>query len=408
MSKNWSKENNQDKAIKLILFIISPFLSTIYSVRRMNTKSSYRIFFLFAVFFGMSFTISLDHGFDGSAYIGWFEDYSKTPTNFEYLDGLEGFLTFDEGKKDYYFDTLAFYISRFTDNYHVMFMFAAIVFAFFALKSLRFLTKEEKFDFSIASLILVYIFMQNDIFNINGLRFWTAAWIGVYSIFQVFRNNNDKYFILIFLTPFFHGSFWIFIAVVLMARFLRKFEKTWVILFFASFFIGSIALELLRDASDILPAFMQRMISSYTDAEYVELRTEGGSGFIWVARLMDFLVRFSINFMVYLFIRNSKMIKANSKTRNLYLFILVWMTFVNFVMPVPSLGGRYFQLAFPIVAYIWMVNFKDVKYKDFLYALPFVYWFVLYTQFTRYSQVLEPDFYISSPFYLIYKYLIAI
>jgi|SRR5690554_253922 len=407
MNKKWSKEDNQDKAVKIILFVISPFLSAIYSIRRMNTKSSYRIFFLFAIFFGMSFTISLDHGFDGSAYRGWFEDYSQTSTNFEYVDGLQGFLTFDEGKKDYYFDTIAFYISRFTDNYHVMFMFAAIVFAFFALKSLRFLTNEEKFDFSIASLILVYIFMQNDIFNINGLRFWTAAWIGVYSIFQVFRNNNDRYIILIFLTPFFHGSFWIFIAVILMARFLKKFEKTWVILFFASFFIGSIALELLRDASDILPAFMQRMISTYTDAEYVELRTEGGSGFIWVTRLMDFLVRFSINFMVYLFIRNSKMIKANSKTRNLYLFILIWMTFVNFAMPIPSLGNRYFQLAFPIVAYIWMVNFKDVKYKDFLYVLPFVYWLVFYTQFTRYSQVLDPRFYISSPFYLIYKYLIA-
>src|SRR5690625_2842533 len=165
---------------------------------------------------------------------------------------------------------------------------------------------------------------------------WTAAWIGVYALFQIFRNGRKGYFLLIFLTPFFHGSFWIFIAVVLLAYFLKGFDRIWSILFFISFFVGNLSLEILRDISDQLPIFAQRMIASYTDPDYITFRQQSGSGFYWVERLMGIVVRIYMNYMVYLFIRNSMSIKANTKSRDLYLFLLVFMTFVNFTMPVPS------------------------------------------------------------------------
>jgi hypothetical protein len=186
-----------------------------------------------------------------------------------------------------------------------------------------------------------------------------------------------------------------------------RFDKVWVVLFFISFFVGSIAVEILQETSDLLPAFMQRMIASYTDADYIQLRSEGGTGFYWVSKLFSTLVRFYMNFMVYLFIRNSKTIKANPKTKSFYLFLLVYMTFVNFTMVVPSLGGRYMTLAYPLIAYIWLVNFKGVKYQKFLYAMPVVFWFSIYGWIGMYLTVLEPIFFVSSPFYLVYNYLIA-
>src|SRR5690606_20800874 len=99
------------------------------------------------------------------------------------------------------------------------------------------------------------------------------------------------------------------------------------------------------------------------------------------------------------------MISVNPKTKNLFSFLLVWMTFVNFTMPIPSLGGRFMLLSYPIIAYIWLVNFKDVKYKKVLYVMPFVFLMSFYGQLRLYSLILEPIFYFSSPFYLIYKYL---
>jgi hypothetical protein len=406
----WQKENRYDKAVKVVLFLISPFFSFLYSLRTMNTRSSYVVFFLFAVFFGMSFSVGnirTEGSIDGISYRAHFEEYKLKSSNY-YYEGLNEFLTFDEGEKDYYFDTVAFYVSRITDNYHVMFMVFAIFFAFFSLKTFKLFITDNKFDISFASFILAYLFMANQIFNINGMRFWTAAWVGVYALFQIFGKKNKRYFLLLLVTPFFHGSFWIFIAVVVLAYLLMRFDKVWAVLFFISFFVGSIAVELLQETSDLLPAFMQRMIASYTDPEYIQSRSEGGTGFYWVQRLFSTLVRFYMNFMVYLFIRNSKTIKANPKSKSFYLFLLVYLTFVNFTMAVPSLGGRYMILAYPIIAYIWLVNFKGVKYKNYLYSMPIVFSFSIYGWIQRYLLVLDLEFFITSPFYLIYKYLIVI
>lgn len=405
----WQKENRYDKAAKIVLFLISPFFSFLYSLRTMNTRSSYVVFFLFAVFFGMAFSVSntrTEGSIDGISYRAYFEEYKYISANY-YFEGLNEFLTLDEGKKDYYFDTVAFYVSRITDNYHVMFMVFAIIFAFFSLKTFKLFITDNKFDISFASFILAYLFMVNQIFNINGMRFWTAAWVGVYALFQIFGKKNKRYFLLLLVTPFFHGSFWIFIAVVVLAYLLMRFDKVWAILFFVSFFVGSIAVEILQETSDLLPAFMQRMIASYTDADYIQMRSEGGTGFYWVSKLFSTLVRFYMNFMVYLFIRNSKIIKANPKTKSFYLFLLVYMTFVNFTMAVPSLGGRYMTLAYPLIAYIWLVNFKGVKYKKFLYAMPVIFWFSFYGWIRYYLIVLDFEFFVSSPFYLIYNYLIV-
>lgn len=403
----WLKERNDDKALKLILFLISPFLSFLYSLRRIKTRSSYVVFFLFAVFFGMSFSVGnirTEGSIDGVSYRAHFEEFKFKSSNY-YYEGLNEFFTFDEGSKDYYFDTVAFYVSRITDNYHVMFMVFAIIFAFFSLKTFKFFTNEDKFDTSISSFILAYLFMANQIFNINGMRFWTAAWVAVYALFHIFGKKNKRYLLLLLVTPFFHGSFWILIAVVVIAIMFMRFDKAWTVLFFISFFVGSIAVELLQETSDLLPAFMQRMIASYTDADYIQSRSEGGTGFYWVQRLFSTLVRFYMNFMVYLYIRNSKTIKANPKTKSFYLFLLVYMTFVNFTMAVPSLGGRYMTLAYPLIAYIWLVNFKGVKYKKFLYVMPVVFCFSIYGWIRQYITVLDFEFFVSSPFYLIYNYL---
>ncbi|MFA5619174.1 MAG: EpsG family protein [Weeksellaceae bacterium] len=407
MSK-WTKENNQDKALKIILFFISPFIAALYSVRNMNTKSSYLVFFLFAVFFGMAFTVSNDrseYAGDGAHYRATFEDYYSYISDIEYYDGLREFLTFDEGKKDYYFDTLSFYISEYTSNYHWMFMVAAMVFAFFALKSLRFLTSERNFDFSYSSLLLVYLFMVNGIFNINGLRFWTAAWVGVYCIFQIFRNNDKRYFLLLLFTPFIHGSFWFLIALIVIIYFFKRYNKTWITLFFISFFVGNIAVEVLQDISAYLPTFIQRLIASYTSEENLD-RFSRGSGFIWVRRLMGFSVRLYLFLMIYFFIQHANKIKSTPATRNLYLFLIPYMTIINLTLSIPSFGNRYMPLAYPVIAYIWLVHFKDVKYKVFLQHLPLVFWFSIYHNIlTKYPSVTDLSFYITNPFSLIYKYL---
>lgn len=411
VSYNWPQENRTDINNKIFLFIISPFFAFLYSLRTMRTKSSYVVFFLFAVFFGMAFSVpsgtNATFTGDGADYREWFDRY-KLIDSYTFINDFEGFLSFDEGKKDFYFDTIAYYTTRITDNYHVMFMVFAIVFAFFMLKSFRFLTAERNLTFSIAGLILSYWFTSNQIFNINGVRFWTAAWVGIYAIFQIFRNNNKRYWMLLLITPYFHGSFWFFIGVLLLAQLTKRFEKIWVVLFIISFFVSNFAIEAIQYFQDSLPSFMQSMINSYTDTEYVKRITEVGTGYSWVPYTFGILNRIYQSLIIYLFIKNSKTIRENKKTEGIYLFLLVWASVFNFLAFVPALGGRFITFVWPLIAYIWLINFKDVKYQKVLYAMPFLWsWNFFVMLYKEYPSVIGFDFIFSNPFYLIYKYLIV-
>lgn len=404
----WQKENNEDRVIKVILFLVSPILAFLFSLRTLKTKSSFIIIFLFSVFFGLSFTVDKGKGaensIDGSSYREKFE-YYKFVSESKFFKGFMDYLAFEKGKQDYYFDTVAFYVSRFTSNYHFMFMVFAIVFAFFALKSLKFFVEEKNYSTSLACFILLYLFMINQIFNINGVRFWTAAWVGVYSVFQIFRNGKYQYFLLLLCTPFFHGAFWVFLGVSVIAYFGKNFYKLWTILFFVSFLVSNISLDLVRNYIDLFPTFIVKMAESYTDESYVQQKASGGTGLYWIAATFNLLVRVYMNFLVYLFIKNSKEIIDNAKTKYLFSFLLVLMVFVNFTMAIPSLGGRYMMLSYPVIAYIWLVNFKGRKYDKVLYAMPVIFSFSFYVQAVLYLKVLEPVFYFSNPIYLLYHYL---
>lgn len=404
----WQKENNEDRVIKVILFLVSPILALLFSLRTLKTKSSFIIIFLFSVLFGLAFTVGKgkdsNDSIDGSSYREKFEHY-KFVSDSKFYKGLIEYFTFEKGKQDYYFDTVAFYISRFTSNYHIMFMVFAIVFAFFALKSLKFFTAEKNYSTSLACFILLYLFMINQIFNINGVRFWTAAWVGVYGIFQIFRNGKYQYFLLLLCAPFFHGAFWVFLGISVVAYFGRNSYKLWAVLFFVSFLVSNVSLDLVRNYIDLFPTFIVKMAESYTDESYVQQKASGGTGFYWIAATFNFLVRVYMNFLVYLFIKNSKEIIDNAKTKYLFSFLLVLMVFVNFTMAIPSLGGRYMLLSYPIIAYIWLVNFKGRKYDKVLYAMPVIFSFSFYVQAVLYMKVLEPVFYFSNPLYLLYNYL---
>lgn len=404
----WLREDKQDVGVKMVLFLISPFFSFLYSLRRIRTKSSFVIFFLFSVFFGLSFTVGkirYPGSGDGVSYRISFENY----TSISYSAFYKGFLryfSFTRGDIDYYFDTVAFFVSRGTDNYHVMFMVFAIIFSFFQLKTFKFFATEKKFNNSIICLILAFLFTFNQIFNINGVRFWTAAWVGTYAIFQIFGNGNKRYFILAFITPFIHAAFWVYLGILVLGYFTKKYDKIWVILFFISFFISNLAIEVIVNAKDYLPPVLKSFAASYTREEAISKVKQQGTGLWLVGRIFDILLRVYINYLVYLFIRNSASIKElNYKSKNLYLFLLVWMTFVNFAMPVPSLGVRFLILAFPIIAYVWLINFRDIRYRYVIYLLPIVFFMSIYTLIGNYINVLDPSFYYSSPIVLLFKYL---
>lgn len=404
----FNTESKRQKAFKLLLFLISPFISFLYSLRSVNTKSTYAVIFSFCVCFGMAFTISnyrTEGSIDGISYRIWFEEFSNVSSQ-EFVQDFKDYLTFNGNNQDFYFDTLAFAVSRFTDNYHWFFMVAAMVFAFFQLKTLRFFSSHHNFNNTLFCLILMFLFIWNQIFNINGLRFWTAAWIAVYSVFQVYGNDKKSYLLLAFLTPFVHGSYYLFLLVVLLSLFTRKLEKVWIVLFLTSFFASSFVIEFIQNSSFSLPMIFADKVDYYTDSFYIQKLKESGTGFWWLEKSSSYLCRFYVNMMVLVLVFFNKEKRNLGKTTyDLYLFLLVWMTFCNLFMGVPSVGSRFFELSFPFVAFLWLSYFPT-KYTFIVYLLPIVWIYKIFMECIYYLQVLDWSFFVSSPLILVVKYLL--
>lgn len=400
----WPVEDKVDVQMKIILFVISPFISFLYSLKTPNRKSSFIVGFLFCIFFGMAFTVGNvrnDNSLDGITYRIGFEEYVGD-SELTYYAGLEDFLSFQGETKDYYFDTVAFLVSRFTSNYHVMFMIFAIIFAFFMYNSLKILTEDEYFRCNLVCLLLIVIFGWNQIFNINGVRFWTAAWVATYAALQIFYKGKNGYFLLALITPFIHGSYWFFLIILGIAFFFRRFKSLWTILFCVSTFVSSFAVDILDMTAEYIPSFLQKTVAYYTDEMYMHEVANAGQA---IDSFFRFTSRLYVNLLVIMLILGPKPTKEHDKS--LYGFLLVYMSIVNFYSLIPSLGNRFLMVALPFVGLMWLRVYKGVYKNVWLYVFPLFFMLDIYQLFKyKYFVVLDWTFYISSPFKIIFDYLL--
>lgn len=407
---SWPSESREEKRTKVILFLISPVLAFLHSLRSVNTKSSYRVFFLFALCFGMAFSVdsydslsATSSGIDAGRYRLAFEQTSGM-TSQEFFSNLKNYFQFDDGDKDFYYVTMVFLVSRLTDNYHFLFLAFAIVFAFFQLKSLQFLTQHENFQNSLFFVILAFFFTWNQIFNINAMRFYTAAWIAVYSIFRIFLCGEKRYFLLLLIAPLFHSTFLLFDLVVALAYLLKRFDVFWIVLLIVSFFGTTILADFISSAADYLPDFLAANARGYTVTE--RLFSESafiGSGYIWIPKLFDILYKLYVNILVVMLIFRRRELQRSNEGF-LYVLLVAIMAYVNFAMPIPALGRRSIVMVYPFIAYLWMTTYNTDKMKWLIYIMPVVWSWQMLTYLRYYLMVLNVDF-VFSPIYLVTKYL---
>lgn len=416
MNNSWELECKNDLTIKILAFLLSPVLGMLYSLYRINTRSSFVILFLSFTIFGLSLVVpeteTDDYNFDSVRYRSWFEN-SVTDDFDDFKENFFSFVNFT-GDNDFYSSTLYFVVSRFTDNYQVMFMIAAMVLALFMLKSLRFLVREDNYHFSLSCLCILFLFMIAQIEKVVMFRFYTAYWIAIYSIFQIFINENKRYLFLLLLTPFFHASFFVLYLLLPMYYFIRKSYKVSVFMFICSFVVSLFSLTLLTYFMSFLPESLSLHYSSYIEEDYIEKINRGGSGFIWVVRVFETVLRVVVNIMILVFIRNYKTNIQSTKCESLYKFLLILMSFVNVTFMIPAVGSRFVMFAFPIIAYILLVCFYYQQYRNLIYIFAGLFIFIfLFLPFNIYqipclkfyNDLWGLSFVFVSPIYSFFNYL---
>ncbi len=365
-------KENHNKGL-LIVFFIYPFASFILALNNLKSKYSFRIILLFFVLFGYTF-IAENKTADSYSYIQEFHE-NKNITTSQYLSSLQDILSYETSMKDVYTISTYYLVSRITENYHVLMALWAIVFSFFFLKAFRFFVDRPEFIKSYVASLLVFLFIfSNNIFNINGVRFYTAAWMSVYAIFEIVVNKKLRFLSLIALIPLIHISYFSIWAVMLIYLFSIKYDKFWVMMFIISFFVANISVELIQKYSNLIPTTGQYMANSYAGDDYLREKTEIYADIPLYAKFLISLPRFFINLLVIIFIMNLRIVKSHTLGHKVFLFLLVWMTFVNFTWSVPSVGVRFIALSIPFISYICLIYYRNIpQLRNVIYLVPLIY-----------------------------------
>lgn len=176
---------------KLMLFLISPFISFVISLIDPRSKSSYLIFFLFGLIFCWHLNPThLDRYEDLFGIIDYFE-YNNFSTD-EILNQIRYYFTFSEySQKEIYQNIMIWFTKLFSNNYHCFFFLVSIPWLFFFLSSLHKITDNKKFNHSIICYIILFLFVfPRDIISVQNPRYTTAVWVSIFATINYFYKEE--------------------------------------------------------------------------------------------------------------------------------------------------------------------------------------------------------------------------
>lgn len=396
---------------KLVFFLIWPFGTFLHSLRSPQSRSSRIIIYLWFVVFGLCF-MPVKEEADSYRYAQEFA-FSNNMSTYTYQKEVSSFFnnSYDTEIKDIYLLTAIYLVGKVSDNVHLFFMALAMVFAFFYVKSMKYaLYSEGKVRNDLIFFILFGWFcISNPIFNINGARFWTAAWMGVYIMFRYLINKDYKVLFLLPILYLVHASFILYIVVFLVFLLLGKYHKAWEVIFVISlFFSGLSFLPVLSDyVMDYFPQNLQFLVQYYTSEDYMSYRAEKMATLSAYAQFFTGLPKIAINTVAAICLLNRKSLEKNVSSSRVLEFSIVLLSLSNILSVIPSVG-RYLNIVIPFLVYILLSNFDFSKqYKWVVYIIMVMYTYPIYLWILNMRIVTQLTTYIMPLPALVLKYLLV-
>lgn len=355
---------------KVLLAILWPFGALLSALRNWRQPWAMNVFWVVCIFLG---AIQIFHptgqvlgdGSDAGRYVlelKWMynsiDKYSEISRNF-----YGGVIN------DVFGQTLQFLVSRFTDNGHVFFFVLAIIYGFFYSRNIWYILGQIA-DQRIKGLwvLIALFFLVCPIWNINGVRMWTALHVFCYGAIPYLLDGRKKRLIWPAISILIHHSF--VFPIALLAGFILVQKKvvmsnsllTGLFLFYLfTLTVNAINLEALNDTLQAyLPGYYEDRIDSYVNENELESRLESASQNSWHVAFFNNL-QYWINQLLILFsfITIRKLKNSLTDILPLFVFALLIYSFSNILACVPS-GGRYITIAKMFMVSVYLLVYKEM------------------------------------------------
>lgn len=352
----------------LVLFILWPFLSFLVALANFSRKEARSVVYMFIIYFGLTF-VNNNVAIDAYRYGLGLRANALLPFSdfFKIVGGL-----YSDTSVDIVEPLISFIVSRFTSDHGFYFGVWAALFGYFHLKSIVLLYERYKINIGWNTLILMIFFVMTiPVTMVSGVRMWTAAWIFFYGAFRVITEKDPKFLLITLSSALVHWSFISANAVLLIYYLVGNRNAIFFPIAVASFILPQLADSFFQMVAFRLGGSLQHRYSNYSSEAYINAVNEGSAQSAWFINISgDLVFYYLILAVAFIQLKNKSLLKGADE-KNLYSFLLLFLSFVNFGMPIPSFGGRFRVLLFLFgTAYLLMYFSKLSRRKiDFLILL---------------------------------------
>lgn len=347
----------------IALFLISPLLALIQSLKHYKQAWAKNGLWLFIVFYG--FTMVKPEGMDSSRYILKLKQLYNAPLNWDNF--MLNLYSEDGSKVDIYQPLVTYFLSFFTENGNILFAIYGLVFGYFYSRNSWLLIermKEHKMNGHLLLLLVSFVSIIG-FWELNGVRMWTAAHIFFYGAFLYLVKEHKKGLLIAMMSILVHFSFMLPVGLLLLVVFVKLPWRFIYFFYIASFFIAELNIGAIQNVLlSYAPEFLIPKVDSYLGESYVE--TVRGTFItanwyiIYYQKSMNWFIAITISAIYF-----TKTTTISKDIKRLFGFSLLFLTVGNVVSQLPS-GGRFLMVAqlFGVAfLFLYVLENKNIRIK---------------------------------------------
>ncbi|TLX75665.1 hypothetical protein E9993_08890 [Labilibacter sediminis] len=337
-------EREQDGLYSFLAFFVWPFGVLVSTLSNWRKPWSKNVFWLFCVFFGLTFIIASEGEADSDRYARLFLSYAKS--NMDISELMNSFYAEGGSFVDVASPLITYLVSRFTDKPAALFAVFGMIFGYFYSRNIWFLLGKVKGNLTAISILFLFTFaIINPIWNINGFRMWTAAQIFLFGTLQYLVNGKKSGLVWSCCSVLFHFSFLFSLGILVIYIFLQNRVTLYFSLFIATSFIKEIDLVWMRSLLMFLPDIFHTKVANYTSVGYAESLNEMHQAINWYVPFSQVALKMVVYAgVIYVFTRVRASLKMLSGLENLFCYGMLLYAASNIFSFIPS-GYRFIHIS---------------------------------------------------------------
>ena len=363
-----------NRTLSYLISLFFPIGGLFYAFINWTQRYAKNVFWIFCSFTGLIFIYQperavLGTGADGGRYALDLIYMHNTIHSFSELWGT----LYTGSSLDIYQPILTYFVSRVTDNAHWLFFVFATIYGFFYSRNIWFVFKNLPVRcLRLLWILIAYYILLCPIWNINGVRMWTALQVFVFGAMPFLVYKDNKKLVWCFLSLLIHFSFAIPLIVLLIYKLVAVKEKVnvYFVFYVVTLFINVADISFFRNILDNIPFLESR--TSYLSEAYLEVVSERKNAFhVVLAENISYWVIQVLIVLVYFYYSRTKQIRNEVLTR-LFTFSLLLYGCSNIISLIPG-GSRFIILSqmfmLPLIIFVLIQLRSRMNVRKMMYVL---------------------------------------